>query len=160
MKVLWVSDFGIHHNYGGAQRSNDIVVKEGISRGHDITCFHYDSPSSLLNEKYDLLISSLFEYIIRHKKHVRYEHDSNAYLSQKSREQLFKSTVLSIMLSDFHLEMFIKLYGNIFNDTAIILDPISNDFYNFKTGKYHNIQSRSRKMMINKSTDFRGSAAL
>ena len=53
MKILLISDFGLHHTPGGAQRSNQIILDEGISRGHDIKCFHYDSEVRILEEKYE-----------------------------------------------------------------------------------------------------------
>jgi hypothetical protein len=54
MKVLLISDFGVEHNSGGAQRSNQIIIDEGRSRGHTVRSFHYDSNFSLLLDSYEI----------------------------------------------------------------------------------------------------------
>ena len=58
MKVLLVSDFGIRHSLGGAQRSNRLILDEGVQRGHDISIYHYDTDQSVLWDTYDVVISS------------------------------------------------------------------------------------------------------
>ena len=67
MKILLVSDFGIRHSLGGAQRSNRLILDEGIERGHDISIYHYDTDQSVLWDNYDLVISSNLEIIIQLK---------------------------------------------------------------------------------------------
>ena len=63
MKILFISDFSLHHSVGGAQRSNDIIFKEGLRRGHTITMLHIDMDySNILNKEFDLVISSNMEY--------------------------------------------------------------------------------------------------
>ena len=42
MKVLFISDFGLHHNSGGAQVSNDLIIKKGLEKGYEITLHNYD----------------------------------------------------------------------------------------------------------------------
>lgn len=140
MKVLFVADFGIEHNSGGAQRTNDLVIQKGIKRDHIIDHLNYDTNLDILNNSYDVVISNNLEhlsrnntiisYLLNHPKHVRYEHDSNSYLTQKDRYKLFGSTVLNIFLSKFHLDTFKREYGNIFHNTEIVTSPISsNNFY-------------------------------
>ena len=96
MKVLWVADFGLQHNIGGAQRTNDLIIQEGLRQGIEIEYFFHDSDLSLLNQNYDVLVSNnleliatnrpdVFNYIINHPYHVRYEHDSNSYLTTAAR---------------------------------------------------------------------------
>ena len=65
MKVLWISDFGIKHNIGGAQRSNQLVIEEGQRQGHHIIEFNYDSEDSILRGTYDLVVSSNLEVLSR-----------------------------------------------------------------------------------------------
>ena len=43
MRVLFVSDFSLAQNSGGAQQSNDIVIKRGEERGHEIILHTVDS---------------------------------------------------------------------------------------------------------------------
>jgi len=98
MKIIWIADFGLHHSVGGAQRSDDIMIQKGRELGHDITLLHWDSDRAILNDTYDLLVSAnletlsqdpaVFQYIISHPNHVRYEHDANSYLSATSRKLL------------------------------------------------------------------------
>ena len=57
MKVLWIADFGLQHNIGGAQRTDSFVIQEGINRGHDIVFLNYDTPSDVLNDTYDLVVT-------------------------------------------------------------------------------------------------------
>jgi len=144
MRVLWISDFGIKHSIGGAQRSNHLVIEEGKKQGHSITEFNYDSNHSLLNNGYDLVVSSNLEIlynnfpdIIQHvvsrpQRHVRLEHDSNRYLKPEDRELLFDSCDKAFFLTNFHYNQFVDMYGEIFRNVEIVPDPIDTDlFYDY-----------------------------
>jgi glycosyltransferase involved in cell wall biosynthesis len=134
MKVLWVADFGLKHNIGGAQRTDSLIIKEGENRGHSIQFFNYDTPSDLLQGEYDLVVSGnlenlhrrddVFSFLLNHSYHVRYEHDSNAYLPQQMRKDLFASTRRTFFLSEFHHKTFKELYGDIFQSVDIVTSPI------------------------------------
>lgn len=151
MNILFISDFSLNHNSGGAQVSNDIVIKKGLELGHNITLHNYDSSPLNLIYKYDLIISSnlelinqtskyLFDFIVNHSNHVRLEHDSCLYLSKENRELLFKSSKINFFLSQFHLDFFKNLYGDIFNNTEIVYDPINTSlFYNDNSEKLYDI---------------------
>ena len=144
MHVLWISDFGINHNIGGAQRSNDLIIQEGRSQGHIIQAFHHDTDPQALNKSYDLLVSSnldllsrqrpdIIDYISTHPNHVRLEHDANRYLPEERRQVLFGSCKKTIFLTQFHYDQFIKMYGPIFHNVEIIPDPIdTTQFYDMK----------------------------
>lgn len=139
MKVLFVSDFSLDHNSGGAQVSNDHVIKEGLLRGYDITLHNYDSSPTNLLTNYDLVISSnmellhkneyLFHYITNHPQHVRLEHDSCSYLNNEDRQKLFESSKKNFFLSNFHINFFKKLYGNYFKNIEIVYDQISSSLF-------------------------------
>lgn len=146
MKILFITDFGLHHTIGGAQRSNDIIVKEGLKRGHDITYFHYDSnPNILFGQKFDIVITSNMETISKHmafpyiinsliqnNKHIRIEHDLCKYLSIENRITLFQSCNIAFFLTTYHYQKFIDFYGNIFVNVKIIPDPIDkHEFYDY-----------------------------
>ena len=151
MKVLFISDFSLNHNSGGAQISNNIIINKGIELGHDITLHNYDSSALNLIYQYDLIISSnlefisqaskyLFDYIINHPNHVRLEHDSCLYLNKETRELLFRSSKINFFLSDFHLKFFKDFYGDIFNNTEIVYDPIDTSlFYDDNSEKFYDI---------------------
>jgi hypothetical protein len=151
MNILFISDFNLNHNSGGAQVSNDLIIKKGLEKGHEITLHNYDSSPVNLIYSYDLIISSnlevinqtsnyLLDYIINHPNHIRLEHDSCLYLDQSKRELLFKSSKINFFLSKFHLEFFKNFYGNIFNNTEIVYDPIDTSlFYEDGSQKIYDI---------------------
>lgn len=140
MKVIFISDFSIRHNSGGAQVSNDLIIKEGESRGHSIRLHNYDSSPVDFLESYNVLISSNLEhiyklspekikFILNHKNHFRLEHDSCFYLTKDDRQNIFKSSVINFFLSEFHINYFKDMYGDIFNKTSIIYDPINTNLF-------------------------------
>ena len=146
MKVLLISDFGVEHNSGGAQRSNQIIIDEGRSRGHTVRSFHYDSNFSLLLDSYDFVISSNLEIISRVypklvesiptlNNHIRLEHDSNLYWGNDFRKRFWQSCIKSFFLTEFHLSFFKDLYGDIFKNVVIIPDPIDSSFYDMKLNR-------------------------
>ena len=151
MNILFISDFNLNHNSGGAQVSNDIIIKRGLELGHNIILHNYDSSPLNLIYKYDLIISSnleiinqtskyLFDFIINHPNHVRLEHDSCLYLSKENRELLFKSSKINFFLSQFHLDFFKNLYGNIFDNIEIVYDPVDTSlFYDDNSEKIYDI---------------------
>lgn len=139
MKVLLVSDFNLSHSRGGAQRSNDIIVKKGTERGHQIDEFNYDCPFTLYLNDYDVVISSNLEVlsqtnpqivvaITNHKCHVRLEHDSNTYWNNEFRKKFWGSCKKSFFLTPFHHSFFLQEYGDIFPNVEIVPDPIDNSF--------------------------------
>jgi hypothetical protein len=151
MRVLFISDLNLNHNCGGAQVSNDIIIKKGIDLGYDITLHNYDSSPTNLLHKYDLVISSnlevinqtssyLFNLILNHPNHVRLEHDSCSYLDKEHKQLLFRSSKINFFLSEFHLQFFKDECGDIFGNTEIVYDPIdSSVFYNSNLEKIYDI---------------------
>jgi glycosyltransferase involved in cell wall biosynthesis len=142
-KILFISDFKLEHSLGGAQRSNSIIINKGIELGHHIIEATYDSNFEIIDFDYfDIIISSNLEYIYRsypniiskisnHKYHVRLEHDLNRYMSQEDRKKLFESCQKTIFLTNFHHQLFINNYGDIFKNVEIVADPIDTSlFYN------------------------------
>jgi len=141
MRILWISDFGVHHNIGGAQRSNYLIIEEG-KRKHFIQEFYYDTDPRILNASYDMVVSSNLEvlsrqrpdiisYISSHQNHVRLEHDANRYLQVEDRKHLFGNCVKTFFLSKFHYDKFLEMYGDIFINVVIVPDPIDTSiFYN------------------------------
>ena len=135
MKVLLISDFNVYHAPGGAQKSNEIIVKEGIARGHNVNCFYVDSDVKILDTGYDVIISSnlhaiskryprLVEAIPSLDNHVRLEHDSNLYWNNDFRKHFWGSCRLSFFLTQFHYDFFVEMYGDIFPNVRIVPDPI------------------------------------
>lgn len=142
-KILWLSDFELSESPGGAQRSDDYIIKKGKELGFNILKVNYNCFSKAINiHDYDCVISSnvhaitqlnpwVFDELIKHKYHVRIEHDSNEYLSQENRIKLFSSCKRTFFLTDYHHSFFKESYGNIFKNVEIIPDPIDiSKFYN------------------------------
>ena len=151
MKVLFISDFNLKHNSGGAQVSNDAIIKKGLDLGYEITLHNYDSSSINLIYNYDILISSnlelisqtskyLFDFILNHPNHIRLEHDSCSYLNREDKKALFESSKINCFLSEFHLNFFQQECGDIFGQTAIIYDPIDHSvFYNNNSDRIYDV---------------------
>jgi len=149
-KVLWISDYNLSHTPGGAQRSNGLIIDKGRSLGVSIFEANYNFNFKTCDiHEYDILISSNLERIYsldkaiiakiaEHKNHIRLEHDLNRYLFQEDREKLFRSCQKTIFLTDFHLEVFKKNYGEIFNNVSIVYDPINTDIFKDREEKREN----------------------
>ena len=144
MKVLLVSDFGIRHSLGGAQRSNQLILDEGVQRGHDISIYHYDTDQSVLWDTYDVVISSnlevisktnpmVLQYCATSNNHVRLEHDFCRYLDNNVREYLYTSCKKAFFLTNYHYKKFVEYYGDYFVNVEIVPDPINMyRFYNME----------------------------
>ena len=63
MKTLFISDFTLQQRSGGAQVSNDIIIKKGRELGYDITEHHHSSSITDFLQSYDLVINSNLEAI-------------------------------------------------------------------------------------------------
>ena len=135
MRVLFVSDFTLEQRLGGAQVSNDLIIKRGRQLGHEIIEHDYTSSVVDFLSSYDLLVSSNLEAISRaapnkldfipqHPNHIRLEHDSCLYLDNSLRQQLFESSKINFFLSDFHISFFRENYGNYFKNVEINYDPM------------------------------------
>ena len=135
MKVFFISDFDLTQHSGGAQVSNDLIIKKGRELGHDITLQTYSSPIENFYKDYDVVVSSnlealsqqyenIIQVISNHQYHVRLEHDSCMYLSDEKRKQLFSEAKKTFFLSQFHADYFKEYYGNYFHDIKIVYDPI------------------------------------
>lgn len=140
-KILWLADYDLDQAYGGAQRSDSMIISQGKLLGFNILKITTKNISQELNiHDYDVLITSnihalvnirkdLIDEISKHKYHVRLEHDSNEYLSTQDRIKLFGSCVKTIFLTDFHYSFFKSFYGDIFKNVEIVYDPIDINFF-------------------------------
>jgi len=138
-RVLFVSDFDLDTAPGGAQISNAAIVKKGRELGYEIVEHFYNSSITDFLSHYDLLISSnmasisssvdKINFILKHKNHVRLEHDSCQYLTDQGRKLIFGSSKINFFLSDFHLNFFKELYGDIFGNTEIVYDQIDTEVF-------------------------------
>jgi len=140
MKVLFISDFTLEQNKGGAQVSNKLIIDKGRELGINIK--EHDHKSSITDflSSYDLVINSNLAFInkispekmpliIKSPNYVRLEHDSCSYLSSEEREDLFKNSKLNFFLSRYHYQFFTEMYGNYFRNVEIVYDPIDTSIF-------------------------------
>jgi glycosyltransferase involved in cell wall biosynthesis len=141
-KILWINDLSVQMHPGGAQRTINLFMEHGKRLGHKVFGFYHDSDPTLLYEKYDYIVSSniimlhqkipnLIEFLASLNNHIRYECDSNEYLSLERRQLLYNNTRLAIFLSELHRDLFLKVYKIQPNDIEIIYPPIGPEFHNF-----------------------------
>ena len=146
MKVLFISDFTLDQNKGGAQVSNSLIIEKGRELGHEIVEHNHASSVIDFLSSYDLVVSSNLEVISqqspekldffrRHPNHIRLEHDSCSYLNHKGRKNLFNSSKLNFFLSQFHIYFFRDLYGDFFENVEIVYDPIDTNIFKPSDGE-------------------------
>lgn len=140
MKILFISDYGLHHTIGGAQRSNDLIIRDGISRGHDISVYHYDNDPIVFRDKFDIVISSnlhaithrinnIIEWLHQQPNHVRLEHDLCPYLNSDGIKWLWSNCKISFFLTDYHHQLFLDAHGDHYPNVKIVPDPIDRTFF-------------------------------
>lgn len=135
-KILWLADFDLSQSFGGAQRSDEIILDFGKRLGLNIFRVNHQTFGKHIDiHNFDIVVSSnlayltqkndwLIDEIAKHKYHVRLEHDSNTYLTQKNRVKLFGSCKKTFFLTNYHHKFFINDFGDIFKNVEIISDPI------------------------------------
>lgn len=140
MKVLFISDFTLQQREGGAQVSNNILIKKGKELGYEIKEHSHSSSVTDFLTSYDLVINSNLEviskispeklpFILKMPNSIRLEHDSCSYLHDNIRLELFSKSKKNYFLSNFHFDFFKKLYGDYFHDIEIIYDPIDTQVF-------------------------------
>lgn len=144
-KILWISDFDIETAPGGAQRSDKIIIEQGLLNGLNIKKTVMQTVDEVNSfDDFDLIITSnvtaisvlkphVIDKIASHKNHVRLEHDSNEHMSPENRNKIFSNCKKTFFLSDYHYSFFKKLYGDIFKNVVINYDPIdTSQFFDQK----------------------------
>ena len=95
MKILWIADYNINQNIGGAQRTNQLLIDKGKSLGYNITEFNYDSDIKLLVYDYvfddeidvDDLNDDDLEIVFLGKKLKIVDFSSNSLVLEESTEK-------------------------------------------------------------------------
>ena len=140
MRILFISDFTLSQRAGGAQVSNDLILKKGRELGHEIIEHSHSSSITDFLSSYDLVINSNLEaiskvspekinYITSLPNSVRLEHDSCSYLDPQTRENLFTNCIKTFFLSEFHHSFFTELYGDFFMDIELVYDPKDTEIF-------------------------------
>ena len=108
MKVLWISDFSVKDHKGGAQQTNDMMIKYGRKLGHTIKLATGGSVVES-KQRYDVVIlnnitkyaKSEIERLVDSYFCIRYEHD---YWVASNYPELFGMVKHNIFLSKLHKE--------------------------------------------------------
>ena len=137
MKVLWIADFLLKDNKGGAQQTNSVMIKAGRKRGHSIRVV---SGGSLPDSKgsYDVIvINNVTKYtkeqiggLVATGRVIRYEHD---HWVAENYPELYKEVKHTIFLSPFHKESIEKQIGYKIKNSSLVPSPI--DTKRFTLGK-------------------------
>ncbi|NVM37495.1 MAG: hypothetical protein HWN81_18005 [Candidatus Lokiarchaeota archaeon] len=148
MNILWMSDFSVNENSGGAQRTDDFIINFGKFLGHNIDHFIHNSELNIIkNKEYDMIVTGymrnllsrpdsqvIWDFVTSHKNHVKFEHDSGDYLNPERRIVLHGSAKKRIFLSKYHYEQYVKKYNYpiSFDNVDIVPSPIDDSkFHNY-----------------------------
>lgn len=132
-KILWISDYSVKQNKGGAQQTNSEMIKAGRKLGHTIRLVTYDSvmPSA---DSYDLIVinnitkfdKGLIDDLVASGKCVRYEHD---HWVAENYPELYKKVNKTIFLSPLHKESIEDKIGYKVKNYEIIPSPIDSKVF-------------------------------
>lgn len=108
MRVLWIADFSVKDHKGGAQQTNDVMIKAGRKRGHTI---ELATGGATIDSKgvYDVVILNnitkydrgQIESLTDSYACIRYEHD---LWVARNYPELYEKVKHTIFLSPFHKE--------------------------------------------------------
>jgi glycosyltransferase involved in cell wall biosynthesis len=137
MKLLWIADFSVKDNKGGAQQTNEVMIKAGRKRGHTIKLATGGSVGDS-KQRYDgIIINNITKYseeqikeLVDTGKCIRYEHD---HWVAENYPELYKQVKHTIFLSPLHKESIEKKVGYKIENSSLIPSPI--DSKRFTTGE-------------------------
>ena len=107
--IAWVADQFLSEHFGGAQQTNDVMIKAGRAKGHKIIEVRPDDFDTEKLLKVDLVITNNItkfsqndiQWICDNVSFVRYEHD---YESVSNHKNPFLNAKKSIFLSPLHYQ--------------------------------------------------------
>jgi len=122
-KVAWVQDM---MKRGGAEISNELVVKVGIDCGNEISLvtnfMDVSEIRSILRESDLVIVNNIFHFskdqigeikkiLFAGKPYVKYDHDFRELRRPEFGRELFRRSVLNVFISPFHRDEFRKELG-------------------------------------------------
>jgi len=169
MYIIWIADYTTKEHYGGAQQTNELMVRYGRKIGHEVEyMLPLESQFSISKlKKADLVIinnltrfkPSWINWIIENKPYIKYDHDHATARLIGKFPKLFLSSRLNIFLSPLHLQGVSKLVGYKIPRSVIIPPPM--DTKTFKITNKNRIKdsvfmcgSLSPAKGINKMIDY------
>jgi len=107
MIIAWIADYFVEEHQGGAQQTNEEMIRYGESLGYKIIKIRPDDFSKKVLKNVDLAItnnimkfhSDYIEWISDNVPFIRYEHD---YSCLDNHKNPFRNAVASIFLSPLH----------------------------------------------------------
>ena len=136
MKVLWVEDFDLKEHKGGAQQTNEMMIKAGREIGHTISILKPEAvvPSP---DKFDIVILNNIskfnlkglEPLVASGRCIRYEHD---YWVAENQPKLFKRMKKTVFLSSLHRDTTFEKIGYKFDNYELIPSPIDSKIFKVK----------------------------
>ena len=128
IRILWVADYSVKHNKGGAQQTNQEMIKYGRSKGVYIKTIYKDEP---IPEKldYDAIIlnnvtqfcTEDLEKLLDTGKCIRYEHD---YWVAENMPEMYKKCRHTIFLSPLHKKTAENKCGYKIENSSLVPSPI------------------------------------
>jgi glycosyltransferase involved in cell wall biosynthesis len=133
MRVLWIADFSVKDNKGGAQQTNREMIKYGRSKGIYIKTIYKDEP---IPEKldYDVIIlnnvtkfsAEDLERLLDTGKCIRYEHD---YWVADNMPEMYKKCKHVIFLSPLHKKTAEDKCGYKIKNSSLVPSPIDGNVF-------------------------------
>ena len=147
MKVVWLTDFKIGSKiFGGAERTENLIIKEGFKRGHDITVITSEefNDLTLYLQSNDLfVINNVVRFNMEEIKKVvmnpltpfiTYNHDYNFCTSRNADCELYKCTACEDNKNYVKYNFFKKIFDK--SRLNIFLSPLHEEF---TRNKYPNL---------------------
>ena len=137
-KIAWVADFLIdNYRAGGAQYTNDIIIKEGITQGYEIDII---TPDKISDKNYDLYILNNIRHfkinyilnIIENKKYIKWEHDywiTGTKLKGSHFIKLLDNSLLNLFMSKRQIEECERIMNMKIPKAKYVLSPIDTDMF-------------------------------
>lgn len=133
MKILWVADYDVKQNKGGAQQTNDVMIKEGLKRGHTIKSLNWGAVMPLAKE-FDLIVlnniakfeKAQIDELLASGKCVRYEHD---LWVAREYPDLYKKVNKTIFLSPLHRDTVFEKIGYKIDNYELVPSPIDSKIF-------------------------------
>jgi len=147
-KIAWVADYTVKtYKAGGAQYTNDTLIKEGIKRGYNIDML---TPGIKDNGEYDLYSlhnirnfkTEFLRNIIDNKRYMRMEHDywvTGAFLNNKRFPDIFDKSLLNLFMSKKHLQVCTNKIGHTIPKSNYVISPIDTDLFYIGKNKIANM---------------------
>lgn len=141
--ILWIADYSVKQNKGGAQQTNKAMIDYGRSKGHYIKTISGEEeiPDT---DKYDLIILNNItkfskediEKLVATGKCLRYEHD---HWVARNYPDLYTKVRKTIFLSPFHRDSIFRTIKCRFENYALVPSPIDTTIFKMsKTPKEPN----------------------